>query len=123
MLGACPAQPPAREKAAFGPKRYLYLFAPNGQDQELRRQQAYLTSEMPGCVERDLEIRVDTQTASPARVRWGISEPAFTLLLIGKDGGEKFRSPEAVPPGRLFALIDAMPMRRQEIESQKAKPK
>ncbi|NJL13025.1 MAG: DUF4174 domain-containing protein [Microscillaceae bacterium] len=56
-------------------------------------------------------------------MRWGISGAAFTLLLIGKDGGEKLRSPEALPPSQLFALIDAMPMRRREIENQKAKPR
>ncbi|NJL13026.1 MAG: DUF4174 domain-containing protein [Microscillaceae bacterium] len=65
MLGACPAPPPAQEKASFGNMRLLYLFAPNGKDRELRRQQAYLAPEMAGCKERNLEIRVDTLADLP----------------------------------------------------------
>ena len=39
---------------------------------------------------------------------------AFAAVLVGRDGGEKFRSSEPVPAEKLFGLIDAMPMRRRE---------
>ena len=35
-------------------------------------------------------------------------------MLVGKDGGEKFRSTEPVRPQDLFDRIDAMPLRRRE---------
>ncbi|MDX1741506.1 MAG: DUF4174 domain-containing protein, partial [Rhodothermales bacterium] len=39
----------------------------------------------------------------------------FEVVLVGKDGTEKERWQEPVPMGRVFALIDAMPMRRREM--------
>ena len=39
----------------------------------------------------------------------------FTVLLIGKDGGVKWRDQRPARPGELFALIDTMPMRKQEM--------
>ena len=40
---------------------------------------------------------------------------AFAAVLVGKDGGEKFRSEGPVSPEVLFEIIDAMPMRRREM--------
>ena len=40
----------------------------------------------------------------------------FAVALIGKDGGVKFRAERPVRAQELFALIDAMPMRRQEMK-------
>ena len=42
-------------------------------------------------------------------------EEAFTVLLIGKDGGVKLRRHEPVTIALLTRTIDAMPMRRQEM--------
>jgi len=36
------------------------------------------------------------------------------VVLIGKDGGEKLRSAQPITAERLFATIDAMPMRQSE---------
>jgi hypothetical protein len=47
--------------------------------------------------------------------RFGLADAGFTLLLIGKDGGEKLRSGEVVSPDRLIRLIDSMPMRKDEM--------
>lgn len=38
-------------------------------------------------------------------------------LLIGKDGGVKTRAPYPIVPEELFSLVDGMPMRRAEIQS------
>jgi hypothetical protein len=37
------------------------------------------------------------------------------VVLIGKDGGVKFRNGHGVAPQKIFDLIDGMPMRRAEI--------
>lgn len=42
----------------------------------------------------------------------------FTVVLVGKDGGEKFRSHVPVTIEELDALIDAMPMRQQEVRDE-----
>jgi hypothetical protein len=38
-------------------------------------------------------------------------------VLLGKDGGEKLRSRTPVTMERLNTLIDAMPMRQQEVQN------
>ena len=49
---------------------------------------------------------------------WNVpSDSIFTLVLIGRDGGEKFRSYKLVSAKAIFDMVDVMPMRRQEIKS------
>ena len=36
----------------------------------------------------------------------------LTVVLIGKDGGEKLRQTSLLQPERLFQVVDSMPMRR-----------
>ncbi|MBR9914207.1 MAG: DUF4174 domain-containing protein [Algicola sp.] len=43
----------------------------------------------------------------------------FKIVLIGLDGGEKYSSTTVVTSDVIFSLIDAMPMRRQELEERK----
>ena len=52
-----------------------------------------------------------------SRRRFHIHPNDFTVLLLGKDGGEKFRSHTPITMERLTQIIDAMPMRRQEMRS------
>lgn len=40
----------------------------------------------------------------------------FLVILIGKDGTEKLKSVDILSTDRLFAVIDAMPMRQQEMK-------
>ena len=44
-----------------------------------------------------------------------VGKDEFNVILIGKDGGEKLRSEELIPPEKIFELIDSMPMRRAEM--------
>ena len=39
----------------------------------------------------------------------------FEVILIGLDGGVKFRSARVTLPDELHALVDSMPMRREEL--------
>ena len=39
----------------------------------------------------------------------------FAVVLIGRDGGEKFRSDGPVSVEELFSKIDEMPVRRREM--------
>ncbi len=56
-----------------------------------------------------------TDAVSVLREEYGGAPGTFRLLLIGKDGGVKLDRTEAVRLRELFALIDTMPMRRQEM--------
>ncbi len=82
--------------------RVLLLEAPSPEDADHRRQSAWLEAAAAGVRERDLVIL--TRPAAAFRVR-----------LIGKDGGVKFERSVPVGVPELFALIDAMPMRRAEM--------
>lgn len=50
--------------------------------------------------------------------RYNLDGTAFRVLLIGKDGGVKLNSTDVVGPEQLFSLIDAMPMRQQEMRQE-----
>ena len=53
--------------------------------------------------------------AAIARKRFRIASGEFTVILLGKDGGEKLRSHIPLSFEKLRDTIDAMPMRRQEM--------
>lgn len=90
--------------------RLLVISAPGPEHAAYREQAAVLLPAWRGLLERDFVIET----------RFG---PAgFSVVLIGKDGGEKLRRTTPLPPADLFALVDAMPMRQAEMrEGQPAK--
>ena len=101
--------------------RILLVFSPAA-DPRLSRQRDIVRAAAPGMNERDLRVIevVGTtvtgaaDTAAALRDRYRIAEDGFAAILIGKDGGEKLRATDAIPAARLFATIDAMPMRASE---------
>ena len=58
---------------------------------------------------------VSAGDAAAVRERFGVEPGRFVALLVGKDGTVKHRFDEPVGPGEIFALVDAMPMRRREM--------
>lgn len=69
----------------------------------------------PGVRER--QIVVMSGTPEIAR-RLGVKPKGFLFVLVGKDGGVKLQSSRIVERKRLFAIIDAMPMRRSEMREE-----
>jgi len=49
------------------------------------------------------------------RERYGLPEGSFEVVLVGLDGGVKERRQSAMSGEELWGLIDAMPMRRDEL--------
>jgi hypothetical protein len=103
--------------------RLLLVFAPSADDAGLARQRALLAEDAPGLGERDLVVvefigahasapRVD---GTAVRAALQVPQGRFTVILIGKDGGAKLGAHQPITPDRLFATIDAMPMRQQEM--------
>jgi hypothetical protein len=54
-------------------------------------------------------------SAAELRKRHGVSAVEFRVVLVGKDGGVKLTSAEPLSAGRIFSVVDAMPMRRDEM--------
>jgi len=52
-----------------------------------------------------------------------IDPNSFEVLLVGKDGGVKYRKRKSIDPQIIFTLIDGMPMRQQEMRRIKGKNK
>lgn len=55
--------------------------------------------------------------ASALRARFGVANASFRAVLVGKDGGAKLSQSMPLDAARLFATIDAMPMRRDEMRN------
>lgn len=113
-----------------GVNRLIVVSLPPGPAAE--RVAAALVAQRKKISERDLKIidvsegvhrvpaavRLPPEPASAVRKQLklaaGDARPVF--ILLGKDGGEKDRQLDTLDLERWFALIDAMPMRQQEMQ-------
>ncbi len=130
-----PAPQPQTLAAMRDHHRPLLVFMASGADPRYIAQLNMLDGAAAGMTERDMllvpvfadaESRLPTVQAPAAllprseqaalRTRFGVGREEFRVVLIGKDGGEKFASETPVSAASLFAQIDAMPMRRRELE-------
>jgi hypothetical protein len=98
-------------------ERVLVLASTNSDSEEMRVMVARLEESAEGIKERKLVVYRVTNNEELAR-KLKLSAP-FNLVLIGKDGTEKFRSSKPVEVEIIFQTIDAMPMRQREIREQK----
>ena len=101
-------------QAQFANQRQLILFG-DTQSAEVKKQLALFKKEGEGFRERHLQVVMEDKKKT-TREKYGVDAAApFMLILVGKDGGEKYRSQKVTKPQQLFHLIDAMPMRRAEM--------
>jgi hypothetical protein len=108
--------------------RLLLVFAPSPEDEQYQEQLEHLSDD-DELAERDLilfhlfasdsgfagETRLSEEDVTQLQKKFNIAPRDFTVALIGKDGTEKERWKRAVRSENLFALIDDMPMRQQEM--------
>ena len=66
--------------------------------------------------------RLDEQTVRELKDKYQSNENKTLIVLIGKDGAEKYRKTE-LDFEEIYRTIDAMPMRQQEMVQQKASEK
>ncbi len=93
-----------------------------GNNQTLLQQQLQtLQKDSSGLVERDVIVNLVKPGDQLYKRHQVVSAEPFTVVLIGKDGDEKYRSASILTTGKLFAMIDAMPMRRAEMQRSKNK--
>lgn len=108
--------------------RVVVVFANSHDDEAMNRQQRVLRNARADLLDRDVVVitagddrveidgvRSEAPNAERLRRVHGVPPGSFQVLLIGKDGGVKLRAAEPIAIDELFALIDAMPMRRREI--------
>ena len=109
--------------------RLLFLFAPNSEHPLFENLHKSLIDQECEAADRDLMIfkilesgpssmnteYLDPQTSQSLRKRFNIPRGAFAIILVGKDGGIKLRRQEHTKLKDIFSLIDAMPMRQEEM--------
>lgn len=114
-----------------GKKRALVLFSKSRSYAPLGKQIDVLREYRPDLSERDMIVllvtgREDTRSAigytrlkrGSARELKALYKPdqsGFTMVLIGKDGEEKTRWDKTIDPEKIFATVDAMPLRKKEM--------
>ncbi len=123
VLGAGAQDPLTRYRDQ---RRVLLIFAPAAGDPRLKRQRVQDGRLTSGPDDRDLVV---VETIGPGgaqgaalRRRAGAAPSLFQVVLMGKDGGVKLRSARVVAAERLAAVIDAMPMRREEMSGRAGPP-
>ena len=116
-------------------RRPLLVFAPTNSDPRLVESLSRLDADRCGVLDRDMVVGVlvgqgsstldgqvlDTEQVQRLTSRYGVGEPDFTVVLIGKDGGEKLRVNEVPDLQTVFAVIDGMPMRSREMAADPAR--
>ena len=109
--------------------RPLLIFAPKPDDPQLEIQLRTLQQHASEAADRQIvPLAITSEGPSPtdahlsnadgdaARRRFHVTPGEFTVILIGKDGGEKLRSKKPFNMDKLNRTIDAMPMRRAEMQ-------
>jgi hypothetical protein len=108
--------------------RPLLVFADSESKAALSRQRAIVAAGRAGVAERNVVVvwivgsavaaelgPRPGQSAAALRRRFGSSPAKFRIILVGKDGGEKLTRSAPITAAQLFQVIDAMPMRRDEM--------
>lgn len=109
--------------------RPLLVFAPTGSDPRLVETLSRIEASRCDLVSRDMVIglvvaegtstldghALSTDESQRLANQYAIGEDAFSVLLIGKDGGQKLRVNQVPDLQAVYAVIDGMPMRSREM--------
>ena len=125
-----PAQAMAAELSDYlWKRRPLLLFAPSESDPRLIETMRRIEASQCDFVDRDMVLGrivtegtssldgnvVDNNQAQMLFSDFGIGADSFSVVLIGKDGGEKLRANDVPDLQAIYAVIDGMPMRGREM--------
>lgn len=99
--------------------RVLIVYAPATEKAKADQARKLWAGAEAGLKERDMVFIdfADIRSQPAIAKRLNLREGQFALALIGKDGNVAFRSGDPVGPENIFAQIDGMPMRRDEMKA------
>lgn len=107
----------------------LLLFFSSNQNSKNQQQFSIFDKNSTGLKERDILVFhvndknvknsgkeiYGKEEAEQLRRQFQVADSAFSVVLIGKDGTQKLQQEEVLTMDKLFAVVDAMPMRRREM--------
>ncbi len=109
--------------------RLLFLFAEDANNPLFKNLQSQIMAQKAEVDDRDLIVfevpaqgparmntsPLDQKEADSIRNHFAVPGDAFSLILVGKDGGIKLKRSDQVDLREVFGLIDSMPMRQSEM--------
>ena len=110
--------------------RILLVFAEHPSDSLFLQQMTHFQDDVLGLEDRGLVIYqiykekgitpkgkdLSAKNTKQLRAKYRVSDDSYTIILIGKDGGEKLnRTNKILTRKVLYQTIDSMPMRRAEM--------
>lgn len=98
----------------FSSHRQLLIFGNDKNRYLIDQQLILLNQHSKGVKERAIKVTV-LERENSLFVKYNVSKSKFTVLLVGKDGTEKYRTNSILQMNNLFSIIDAMPMRKAEM--------
>jgi len=113
--------------------RLLFLFAPNRNHPLFDSLHNSLSAQKAEVADRDLVIfeilesdpssmnskYLASEAAQKLRDKFDVRRGRFAVILLGKDGGIKLNRQDPTQLADIFTLIDAMPMRREEMQQRR----
>ena len=107
--------------------RVLVVFASSPQDAAYQEQTRLWQGEKAGFEDRQIVVTPVFAGAKgappkvqepllPLMKKYGIGPDDFAVVLIGKDGHDAYRAAKPTAAPAIYAVIDAMPMRRTEVK-------
>ena len=101
--------------------RVLVIVAPDG-DAAAETQRHIFESSAKGMSERSIvlmEALDDSERSRQIKSRLSADGNRFQVFLVGKDGHTAVSSAKPLPADEVFARVDAMPMRREEMRRER----
>lgn len=112
-------------------RRPLLVFAPTDSDPRLGETLTRIEASRCDFVSRDMVLglvvtegtstldgqTIDADDSQRLMNQYSVDAGVFSVVLIGKDGGEKLRVDEVPDLQRFYAVIDGMPMRNREMNA------
>jgi hypothetical protein len=96
--------------------RPIIIFADSPRDPRFVEQMADFGQRTDDLEERDVVLLTDTAPAAKGPLRQKLRPRGFQLILIGKDGEIKLRTPHPIEVDALIRHIDRMPLRKREMQ-------
>lgn len=100
---------------AKGHARPIVVLSDSRDDPRVAKQISALDGTRPELTNRNIQVLREADGQGPLHKKLGVAEKGFSVVLVGKDGTVKKVWKDPVDPKQIFTIIDAMPMRRDEM--------